>query len=576
MSERSKGKTAGRSGAMRVLKTGVIVVGQVLLFLATLVMVLYFSPSVQGIRAPLLAMALEGRSVHLVFEGAVSSPIHGRLGVAHPALLDDDDREVLKAELVEISGAGWRNGGPAVASVLLKKPEVNVFLAPDGSLSLMYLLKEKKRKKRKKEKGSWTVESLRVQEGFITVDLPLVTAHIGPLHATGSLAEVKGVSKGDIELKIDRIAVELRGRSSLAAVLDALGWTPERLSSLGPVEVRAAWDGNRFSIEKASASVKPLDLSIEATVDLDELVMDTTVVGTWDGEELLQLAVGLSPKTVRTAMRLDPPDIDALPPLEGVTLRRFEAGSTTLQAGGREAVLKIDEINLGAVQYGDIQLGDLSLEGEVILRLAEEDLAAAWAGFWSDASFAEMLTRFKPVLNLKLNSRVGAVSDGELALAPDLQVEVDAGFTAPMTLDLRAVRLKSAFGQARLHARLAPKPPLGLPGYGGTLRLEGIDLAAIKENVEVPSILERFLSGHLEGEVVFEGSVVEPERLSLVRCAFSIVDGVSPIGVRCPDGGTVVDLTQAPQVGPMTLFKKEIPWGDGKLLLGPPKEAATP
>ncbi len=69
---------------------------------------------------------------------------------------------------------------------------------------------------------------------------------------------------------------------------------------------------------------------------------------------------------------------------------------------------------------------------------------------------------------------------------------------------------------------------------------------------------------------------MEPERLTLARCNFGIVDGEAPLGVYCPEGGTTIDPTKSPEVGPMTLFKKEIPWGEGKLLLGAPKEAATP
>jgi len=571
MSERKGGEKTKRA----VKITGVVF-GQILLFLATLVMVLYFSPSVQGIQAPLLAMALEDRAVHLTFDGAVSSPLHGRVGVARPALLDDDDREILKAELIEIDGAGWRGGGPAVASILLKKPEVNVFLAPDGSLSLMYLLKEKKRKKRKKEKGSWTVESLRVEEGRVTVDLPLVTGHIGPVQVTGNVGEVKGVSKGAVVLRIERIDIELRGPSSAVAFLSALGWTPERLSTLGPIAVRAEWDGNRFVVEEATVAASPLELSLEAHVDLDELAMDTTVLGSWEGADLLQLSMDLNPRTVRGAMRLDPPKLDALPPVDGVALRGFEAGPTTLEAGGKEVALRIGELRVGSLTREDAQLSDLSLSGEITVRLPDEELAAAWASFWTDDSLAEMVTRFNPTLGVTLDARLGAVAKGELALAPDLQIHVDAGFTPPMKLDLRSFRIESAFGQARLKGRLGPKPPLGLPGYEGTLQLEGIDLAAIKEHVEVPAVAQRFLSGHLQGEAVFEGSPMEPERLTLARCNFGIVDGEAPLGVHCPEGGTTIDPTKSPEVGPMTLFKKEIPWGEGKLLLGAPKEAATP
>ncbi|MFH1531347.1 MAG: hypothetical protein ABIK09_11530 [Pseudomonadota bacterium] len=576
MGARVDGWPVRGGGVVGVFGVAGIVFGQVLLFLVTLVMVLYFSPGVQGLQAPLLAMALDDRPVRLVFAGGVASPLHGRVGIARPVLLDEDDREILKAELIEINGAGWRGGGPAVASVLLKSPEVNVFITPDGSLSLMVLLKEKKRRKRKKEKGSWTVESLRVEDGWITVDLPLVTGHVGPLQLSGHVGEVKGVSRGALDLRIEGIALEVRGPSTVVALLDALGWTPERLSSLGPVEVRASWDGNRFAIEEASFGARPLELSLEAAADLDALSVDTTVVGTWEGEELLQLAVDLSPKAVRSTVRLDLPDVAALPTLEGVTLQGFGAGPATLEAGGREVVLKIGEITLGTAQHGDLRLGELSLGGQLTLRLAEEDLAAAWAALWGDASAAELLLRFKPVLNLILDTRVGAISQGELALTPDLRVHLDAGFTPPMTLDLRTVLVESGFGQMRLRGRLGPKPPLGLPGYEGTLQLVGIDLAAIKENVKVSPVAERFLSGRLEGEVVFEGSPMAPERLTLARCSFGIVGGEVPLGIHCPEGGTVIDPTRAPEVGPMTLFKKEIPWGEGKLLLGAPTAEATP
>lgn len=571
MSERIGGKKT-----TRVLKATGIGAGQVLLFLVTLLLVLYFSPSVQGIQAPLLAMALEDRPMHLVFEGAVSSPIHGRVGVARPAILDDDDREILKAELIEIDGAGWRGGGPAVASILLKKPEVNVFIAPDGSLSLMVLLKEKKRKKRKKEKGSWTVESLRIEDGRVTVDLPLVTGHIGPLQVSGNVAEVKGVSKGAVDLRIERIDLELRGPDLAVAVLAALGWTPERLSSLGPVVVRASWDGNRFDIEEASFRALPLDLSAEAHADLDALAMDTSVLGTWEGAELLQLSAGLSPARVDGSMRLDLPAIPALPPMDGVTLRGFTAGPTTLKIGGREVALRVAALGLDSLTQGDARLGDLALSGEVIIRLPDDDLSVAWETFWGDDSFAEMLTRFKPTLNLTLDLQLGALARGELDLSPELRLHVDAGFTPPLRLELRSVHLDSVFGQVRLEGRMGPKPPLGMPGYEGTLQLVGIDLAALKEHVKVPGPAERFLSGHLEGEVVFEGSPMEPERLTLARCNFGVVDGASPMGIHCPEGGTTIDPTKAPEVGPMTLFRKEIPWGEGKLLLGAPREAATP
>ena len=65
---------------------------------------------------------------------------------------------------------------------------------------------------------------------------------------------------------------------------------------------------------------------------------------------------------------------------------------------------------------------------------------------------------------------------------------------------------------------------------------------------------------------------MDPEHLTLSRCAFGIKGGAIALGIYCPEGGTVIDPTQAPEVGPMTLFKKVIPWGEGKLLLGTPKE----
>jgi hypothetical protein len=571
MSERSGGKRT-----TRVLKATGIGAGQVLLFLVTLILVLYFSPSVKGIQAPLLAMALEDRPVRLVFEGAVSSPFHGRVGVARPAILDDEDREILRAELIEIDGAGWRGGGPAVSSILLKKPEVNLFVAPDGNLSLMVLLKEKKRKKRRKEKGSWTVDSLRIEDGLITLDLPLVTGRVGPMQLSGNVAEVKGVSKGAVDLRIERIDLELRGPDAALAFMAALGWTPERLSTLGPVVVRATWDGNRFDVEEASFGVRPLEVSMEAHADLDALSMDTALRGTWDGDPLLQLSAGLSPARVEGAMRLDLGSFATLSPADGVTLRGFAAGPTTLEAGGRSVALHIERLGLDSLSQGDARFGDLALSGEVIITLPDDDLAVAWEAFWGDSSVPELLTRFKPTLGLKLDAGLGTLTQGDLDLAPKLRLHVDAGFTPPMRLDLRSVRLDSAFGQVRLEGRMGPKPPLGMPGYEGNLQLVGIDLAALKDHLTVPGPLERFLSGHLEGEVVFEGSPMEPQRLTLARCNFGVVDGASPLGIHCPEGGTTIDPTQAPDVGPMTLFKKEIPWGDGKLLLGPPREAAAP
>jgi len=412
MSKRDSGGAFWTAGYFR---TAGALAWQALLLAATIVMVLYFTPSVQGIQAPLLALALEDRAVHLVFEGGTASPLHGRLGVARPKLLDDEDREILKAELIEIDGAGWRGGGPAVRSVLLKKPEVNVFLCPDGSLSLMYLLKEKRRKRREKGKGTWKVESLRVEEGRITVDLPLLTGHLGPLRLTGNIGKNKGVSRGAVHLRIETIALELRGPTAAVSMLTALGWTPERLSSLGPVEVRASWDGDRFSVEEALLRARPLELSLQGRADHKALSLDMSASGTWEGEDLLEF-----------------------------------------------------------------------------------------------------------------------------------------------------------------RGSLGPRPPLGHPGYDGTLRFEGIDLAALRGTVEVPSIVERFMSGRLEGEVVFAGSLEEPERLTLARCHFGVVGGAAPLGIRCPEGGTTIDPTRFPEVGPMTFFKKEIPWGEGRLLLGAPEKEAAP
>ena len=576
MGERDDGKRAGRGGAPRVLRGMGNVAGQVLLFLISLLLVLYFSPSVQGLQIPLLALALEDRPVHLVFDGGVASPLHGRIGVARPALLDEEDREILRAELIEIDGAGWRGGGPAARSVLLKRPEVNVFLCPDGSLSLMTLVKEKKRRKRQPEKGSWRVESLRIEDGNITVDLPLVTGRIGPVDLSGKVGEFAGVSRGEIELRIGQISLELRGPSFLVDLLSALGWSPERLRDLGPVEVRASWDGNSLEVTDLSLAAMPMELHFDAAVDLDALILKSRGGGEWAGQEFFTLDLGISPDAVGVSVTLDPPDIAALPPVDGVSLRGLGFAPVILEAGGREVSLRLGRVSLDVADRGDAQLGEISLEGALTIRLAEGDLAAAWSAVWEDASAPELITRFKPTLNLALETRLGAVTQGELALSPELRVTVDAGFTPPMTLELRALRLDSAFGQVLLRGRLGPRPPLGLPGYQGTLQLVGIDLDAIKANVTVSPVLERFLSGHLEGEAVFEGSPMDPTRLSLARCAFGIVGGASPLGVHCPEGGTVVDPTRAPEVGPMTMFKGEIPWGEGKLLLGPPREAATP
>ena len=576
MSQREGEKKAERSRGLRVIGAAGYAAGQLLLFLATFAMVLYFSPSVQGIQAPLLAMAMEDRSATLAFDGVVASPIHGRVGVARPALLDGEGRDILKAELIEIDGAGWRNGGPAVRSVLLKKPEVSVFLAPDGSLSLMVLLKEKKRKKRKKEKGSWSVDALRIEDGRITVDLPFLTGRIGPLDVTGNVGEVHGISSGAVALRIERIALEVRGPEALVALLTAVGWTPERLSSLGPVEVVAEWDGNRFALEKLTATALPLDLGLEVGVDLDALSVESVILASWGDADLAKGVVHLSEQSVDGSLMLDPPDLDTLPLPDGRILRGLSAAPSALKAGGDEAVLRLGRISLGSLEQGDASLGDLAVSGELTLRLGEGELHEVWSAFWATASAAEMIARFKPTLTLDLETHLGAVKTAELNLAPALRVTVDAGFTPPLTVNLRSMRVDSAFGQVLLRGRFGPRPPLGLPGYEGTLQLVGIDLAAIKEKVEVPAVLERFLSGRLEGEAVFEGSPLEPERLTLSRCAFGIVGGTSPLGVHCPEGGTIVDPTQAPEVGPMTLFKKVIPWGDGKLLLGPYVEAATP
>ena len=571
MSERDR-KSAARGRAPRVLRAVGVVAGQVLLFLVTLVLVLYFSPSVRGIQEPLLAMAMEGRPVHLVFEGTVASPLHGRVGVARPALLDDDDREILRAELLEIDRAGWRHGGPIVGSVLLKKPEVNIFLCPDGTLSLLQLLKEKKRKKRKKEKGSWGVESLHIEEGRITIDLPLVTGHIGPFDLTGSVREDKGVSQGKAKLRIERISMELRGPPAVVALLTALGWTPELLRMLGPVELTASWNGNRFDVEKLSFAALPLDLNFKAAADLDALIVWAKGEGTWAGEDLLALDLALSPDAVAATIRVDPPDLAALPTVDGVALNGLRAAPTTFRAEEQEIVLRIGDVDLAAVNTERGTLGDLSLAGSISLRLEKGDLAAAWVALWDDRPAEELIVELGPTLDLALEVGLGTVAKGDLTLAPKLRLNLDAGFTPPMTLDLRSLRLGSALGQVNLRGRLGPEPPLGLPGYEGVLGIEGVDLAALRAYVEVPSAAERFLSGRLVGEVAFEGSPMDPEHLTLSRCAFGIEGGAVPLGIYCPEGGTVIDPTRAPEVGPMTLFSKVIPWGEGKLLLGTPKE----
>ena len=575
MSER-EGKSAARRRVWRMLRAVGVVAGQVLLFLVTLVLVLYFSPSVRGIQQPLLAMALEGRPVHLVFEGGTASPWHGRMGVARPALLDEDEREILRAELLEIDGAGWRGGAPNVGSVLLKKPEVNVFLCPDGTISLLQLLKEKKRKKRKKEKGSWGVESLHIEEGRITIDLPMVTGHIGPFDLTGSVRENKGVSRGNAKLRVERISMELRGPPAVVALITALGWTPELLQTIGPVELSASWDGNRFDVEKLSLAARPFDLRLTAAADLDTLTVRAKGEGTWAGKDFLSLDLALSPEDVAVALRLDPPDFAALPTVEGVALREVRATPTTLRAKGREIVLRIGDVDLGAVNMEHGDLGDLSLAGSISLRLTRGDLAAAWAALLDERSAKELIVELGPTIDLVLEVGLGTVATGDLSLAPKLRLHLDAGFTPPMTLDLRLARLDSALGQVNLRGRLGPEPPLGLPGYEGVLDLKGIDLAALKSYLEVPSAAERFLSGRLVGEVAFEGSPMDPEHLTLSRCAFGIEGGAVSLGIYCPDGGTVIDPTRAPEVGPMTLFKKVIPWGEGKLLLGTPKEVKSP
>ncbi len=571
MSEQ-KGKSGDRRGGLRFLRAVGVVAGQVLLFLGTLVLILYFGPSVRGIQQPLLAMALKDRPVHLVFEGGTASPWHGRVGIARPVLLDEDEREILRAEMLEIDGAGWRGGGPALGSVLLRKPEVNIFLCPDGTLSLLQLLKEKKRKKRKKEKGSWSVESLHIEEGRITIDLPMVTGHIGPFNLTGNVGEVKGVSRGTAKLRIERISIELRGPSAIVALLGALGWTLERLQMLGPVELLASWDGNSFDVEKLSLNARPFDLNLTAAADLDALTLRANGEGTWAGKDLLSLDLALSPEDVAVALRLDPPDFAELPPVEGVAIRELRAAPTTMHAGGKEIILRIGDVDLAAVNTEHGTLGELSLAGAISLRLTKGELIDAWAALWTDRPAEELIVELGPTLDLDLEVGLGTVAKGDLSLAPKLRLHLDAGFKPPMTLDLRLVRLDSVLGQVNLRGRFGPKPPLGLPGYEGVLDLKGIDLAALRAYVEVPSAAERFLSGRLIGEVAFEGSPMDPEHLTLSRCTFGIEGGAIALGIYCPEGGTVIDPTQAPEVGPMTLFKKVIPWGDGKLLLGTPKE----
>ncbi|MBM4370541.1 MAG: hypothetical protein FJ098_02755 [Deltaproteobacteria bacterium] len=575
------GTPRGRAG--RVAGVAGRVAGEVILVLATLALLLYFAPSVQGIQAPLLAMALEGRPVHLVFAGAAASPLHGRLGVARPVILDGDDREILRAELLEVDAAGW-DGGPAAGSVLLLRPEINLFLCPDGSLSLLQLLKEKRPRDRPREKGSWHVDSLRIEEGLVTIDLPLLTGRIGPVELTARVGEERGVLRGEARLRVARLELELRGPAALRGALAALGWTPARLATLGPLEIRASWDGPRVEIEDADLRLDPLELHLSASLDLDAVSGRFGARGSWDGHPLLAADLALSAEQVRADATLEVPSFAALPLPGNGRLRGLEARPLRLSAAGREVRLRLEGMELEALGLRCPSpedpcaqaLEELSLAGELTLRLEAGTLEEAWGALRDGESSEGLAARLRPVLDLGLEAHLGALAVGSLSLRPGLALGLDASWSPPLRLELRNLSLESALGVLRLTGRLTPRPPLGIPEYGGTLTVEGIDLATLRESIEVPAVLARLLDGRLEGEVVFEGSLAEPGRLSLPRCRLGITGGSSPLGIRCPEGGTVVDPTRAPEIGPMTLLRKEIPWGEGRLLLGPPPARTAP
>jgi hypothetical protein len=260
---------------------------------------------------------------------------------------------------------------------------------------------------------------------------------------------------------------------------------------------------------------------------------------------------------------------EPLQPIPGLVLGPVRLGRGTLRIGDQTLKLTVEGASAEFVEVSPTRVGTPFLDLTARVRLGQGTFAGLWIALGSGA-WPDGLPDCAPTLELSLRAGFHDVTAGKIFLDPDLRLVLDAVFTPPSSLTVKALRVESRIGEASLEGSASPPTPGAAPAYRGSLALRGIDLVTLRDRLEVPPSLQRFLSGRLEGEVRFRGDAGVPDRLELESCHLGILGGEAPLGIRCPEGGTVIDPTQSPAVGPMALVRKEIPWGGGKLLLGPP------
>lgn len=574
-------RTAGtpdQTRTNRVLKLTARLTLRLLLFLATVVLVAYFAPLLEGIRTPLLALATENLpGVALEFSATTLNPADLGLGVADPVLRTTDGRELVRAESLFIDLDMPSEGEMRAQRLRVKKPRISVFLMPDGSLSLASLVPPKSGKPAG-PKSPWSLQNLEVTDGMVDVDLgPDLQAVVGPVTMLGKAGYTQGSDQGQMELRIDRINLKIPEDSPIAMVAAGLGITREQLQTLGPVVGSATWGPGGILVAQADLFLGTTRVTGVFTLRPETANLDIALAVHVEGAPVLTGSLSLAPdkavgdllipgfKISNPAAILPLASLLGLAPEQVLEVGELKFAPLTLKLREPGLDLEWDGLGLESVRLDESRLGDLSLSLGGDLRLGKGTISKAWA----EAIRGEPLDPMdlEPAVNLNLKAALARVAQGELKIDPELSLDVQLGFRAPLTLILDHATLTSVFGKAVLAARAEPAGALGIPRVTGDLKILDVNLALLGEKLPVPPPAKKLLQGLLNGRAEFSLNVLTPTDLVLSQCRFETSGSESRLVIKCPEGGTTLDLTQQPGVGPATLFTKKIPWGKGQLLL---------
>lgn len=559
-----RGPGAGQAwGRLAALGRGA---GVVLLGLVSILLPAYFLTASSPGRAMITGLMEDEIHGTALLEGVVLDPVGGSASVTGLVVKDRQDRPVMEIDALHAVASSVVDN--AYDKVLLRGGRLLVEVDEQGQVNWANLVKDTP-STGKPSPTVFRVDHISVADTTVTVQTPFADLELGPVSASGSAAVAAGgPPAGRGTARIEHFALSPR-HEEVAAILTAVVGDagPYRF---GPLEGKSRLDGNLIKLESFHLQFPLAEVNFRGEIDHKELIGELFMNLVTQGEEIASFGIRVQPEDWFLSVLISSLELPEMP-APGIHVPGFELNHFSFNVVPRQFTVGLNRLMVDRLTVADYGLHRASVSGRVHFEADDRldviadklgSLEAPWGqleyllGHWQ-----------KGEVNLSLLVE-SIVRQRELLVEPlRLKVEVNPGKDGRVEATVRFT--PHPHGSVEVDLAVDPVDESGHRPWAGEVRVNDLYLPPLLGLAGVSGMLKTMLAGKLNGKIRFRAARLGTPLVQVDDCRFELKGGATPLVFLCPKEQQEWDFDAKINA---SFFKKEVTFGEGRLLIRTPDE----